>query len=227
MTAELNGYKKRLSLVATNNNNRSTVPAPSRPTFGHAVLNNLNDVNFQFEFPKFGTLPGPPTAVNVNIPQPSPPKSQSPKSTRSPSQQLSPLDKTNSLDTQTKSDLAKFSGIFSPPLTSTTVASASRTSMDSHYSAGANSTSSPSASSNSNAGGPNSSCGTSPEPCTQSPMGFKSVDTLTTIGEEHPSALGNTNQGKLKPTPTRTRSYYPACAPAFMSTSVSLPPANH
>ncbi|KOS17289.1 AP-1-like transcription factor YAP1 [Escovopsis weberi] len=47
-------------------------------------------------------------------------------------------------------------------------------------------TSSPSASSHSNLG-PSSSCGTSPEAFTQSPTGPQALDTLTTIGEEHPS----------------------------------------
>jgi AP-1-like factor len=98
------------------------------------------------------------------------------------------------LDKQNKDDLAAFTGIFSPPLTTNTIANASRSSLDSlHYSAAPTNTSSPSASSHSNMG-PSSSCGTSPEPFTQSPMGFKPIDTLTTIGEEQ-GQLNDGNQG--------------------------------
>jgi AP-1-like transcription factor len=71
----------------------------------------------------------------------------------------------------------------------------SRTSFDSHLSlGGGTNSSSPSASTTSNMG-PSSSAGTSPEPFTQSPMGFKPVDTMTTIGEEQPSVT-STGQGK-------------------------------
>lgn len=215
MTVELNQYKKRLSVMV---NNRSVPQQPQRSPFGQAIINNLNDVNFQFEFPKFGTLPGPtPSSVNsmgtsINGRSPSA-ASKSPRNVRSPSDQVSPSDKskgsvssassryTSALDQQTKDDLAKFAGIFSPPLTNNNVASASMTSLDSHYSGAPTSTSSPSASSNSNAG-PSSSCGTSPEPLTQSPMGFKAVETMATIGEEQPS-LSNTNQGETSHTHTQ------------------------
>lgn len=204
MTTELNEYKKRVSLMV--NNRTPSLSGGPRPTFGQAVINNLNDVNFQFEFPKFGQLPGPsPTASNQASTNGHTSKSQSPRNVRSSSEQNSPLAQsarhgstasksTNGVDTQAKEDLANFSGIFSPPLTNNNVASAARGRTDSHNSAAATTTSSPSASSNSH-GGPSSSCGTSPEPYSQSPMGFKPVDTLTTIGEEkHPFA--NMNQGK-------------------------------
>lgn len=202
MTNELSEYKKRLS-VMVNNRSSSQVSGGQRPTFGHAVINNLNDVNFQFEFPKFGQLPGPsPTASSQPTANGRTSNSQSPRNTRSPSDQTSPMGQstrhgstgaksTNGIDTQAKDDLANFSGIFSPPLTNNNVASAARGRAESNNSGAATTTSSPSASSNSH-GGPSSSCGTSPEPFTQSPMGFKPVDTLTTIGEEkHP--LGNMN----------------------------------
>lgn len=206
MTTELSEYKKRLSLMV--NNRASSMSGGQRPTFGHAVINNLNDVNFQFEFPKFGQLPGPsPTVSNQASTNGRTPNSQSPRNTRSPSDQTSPLAQsarhgstgsksTNGLDSQAKDDLANFSGIFSPPLTNNNVASAARGRTESNNSGAATTTSSPSASSNSH-GGPSSSCGTSPEPFTQSPMGFKPVDTLTTIGEEkHP--LSNMNQGEKR-----------------------------
>lgn len=209
MTTELAEYKKRISLMV--NNRAPSMSNGPRPTFGHAVINNLNDVNFQFEFPKFGQLPGPsPAASNAVSANGRTSNSQSPRNTRSPSELASPLDQsarhgstgsksTNGLDNQAKEDLANFSGIFSPPLTNNNVASAGRSRAESSNSGAATTTSSPSASSNSH-GGPSSSCGTSPEPFTQSPMGFKPVDTLTTIGEEkHP--FGNMNQGEIQPAP--------------------------
>lgn len=191
MTVELSEYKKRVSLMA-NKNRPSINPGISHGAFGAPVMNNINDVNFHFEFPKFGTLPGPKEPKKSPVTAPS--------SKRGSRDQLSPLDKSSNSnspassssynpESRNKDDMASFAaGLFSPPLTNVNVASASRTSLDSHYSAGgATSTSSPSASSNSNMGGPSSSCGTSPEPFTQSPMGFKPVDTLTTIGEEQSS----------------------------------------
>lgn len=161
----------------------------------------MNDVNFQFEFPKFGQLPGLDNAPHsTKSPASHGIPSLSSSSTRSPSSSVSPsdktggtaTDKTNGLDAQTKEDLAKFSGIFSPPLTDNVVASASRG--GSHKPNAAASSSSPSCSSNSN-GGPSSSCGTSPEPTnSQSPAAFK-PDALGTIGEEYPS-LASTSHGK-------------------------------
>ena len=207
MTAELGEYKKRFSAMMNNRNPNLSGP---RPTFGNSVINNLNDVNFQFEFPKFGRLPGPsPSATNGVSTNGRTSSTTSPQTVRSPSegynssqqranrQGSASSNASKGLDAQTKEDLAKFSGIFSPPLTNNNVASASRTSTDSHNSGVPTMTSSPSASSHSN-GGPSSSCGTSPEPCNQSPMGFKPVDTLTTIGEEKQPSFANTNEGKKK-----------------------------
>lgn len=205
MTVELTEYKKKVSLMV---NNRAPDMSTKRPTFGHAVIGNLNDVNFQFEFPKFGQLPGPTPSPSTHAVSDGRP-SASPRSQRSPSSHTSPLDKaarqgsdhsspSNGLDAQTKKDLAKFSGIFSPPLTNNNIASAARARTDSQNSGVATTESSPSCSSNSN-GGPSSSCGTSPEPTNnQSPMGFK-LEALTTIGEENQPSLSNTNQGKNEP----------------------------
>ncbi|KAF4977972.1 hypothetical protein FZEAL_5580 [Fusarium zealandicum] len=181
MTAELNQYKQKVSVMT----NPKALPREKVP-FGSAAVNNLGDVNFQFEFPKFGMLPGPPT----NKPQ------------RSGSSPTSPLQKTNhanspngapngapngnkSPQSQYRDDLAKFSGVFSPSMSSSAT-NPSRASVDSGNFSANGATSSPSASSHSNTG-PSSSCGTSPEPFTQSPMGFKPVDTMSTIGEEQPS----------------------------------------
>lgn len=202
MTTELNEYKKRVSLLSSGR------PVPQGPAsaFGSLFVNNLNDVNFQFEFPKFGSLPGPPL-------NPANPAKRSSASQLQPSKQnsidhRSPSE--NSLDgispgnsssynqtSQTKQDLAALtSGLFTPPAGNGHGTNGSSISLDSHYQmGGATATSSPSASSNSNMGGASSSCGTSPEPFTQSPMGFKPIDTLATIGEENPS-LSNPAQGE-------------------------------
>ncbi|KAH6618064.1 transcription factor PAP1-domain-containing protein [Chaetomium sp. MPI-SDFR-AT-0129] len=205
MTVELNEYKKRFSALT----NGRPSQGPATP-FGSLFVNNLNDVNFQFEFPKFGSLPGPP--INKKGSGSSSQASQASKSSkssknsvdhRSPSESsLDGVSPGNSstysqvgLDSQTKQDLANISAsLFTPPLSNRQGTGSSSASMDAHYNVGgATATSSPSASSNSNMGGPNSSCGTSPEPFTQSPMGFKPVDTLSTIGEEHPN-YSNNNQ---------------------------------
>ncbi|KAL8304953.1 hypothetical protein RB597_004076 [Gaeumannomyces tritici] len=181
LNLELQQYKKRLSLSG---GARPQPATASRTTFGNPMVHNINDVNFQFEFPRFGSLPGPPAGNDAGVATGrSPSFSQTPSLTNTPSKQGSPNDgyRDNAPANTSKDDL---SGIFSPPLTNTNVANASRGSVDSNFGAGgAASSSSPSASSTSHQG-PNSSCGTSPEPYTQSPMGFKPVDTLTTIGEE-------------------------------------------
>jgi AP-1-like transcription factor len=200
ITTELNEYKQKVSLMT---NPRTMPPQKHLGGFGPAAVNNLSDVNFQFEFPKFGMLPGGLANKNVRLSASlSPPSLGMDSSPISPSNQGSTRSSLSQrvespLDTQGKDDLAKFSGIFSPPLTTNIVTNASRASLDSgHFSAGPTATSSPSASSNSNMG-PSSSCGTSPEPFTQSPKGFKPVDTMTTIGEEQPS-LTSGGQGEIR-----------------------------
>lgn len=191
MTAELNEYKKRVSVLS---NGRPVHQGPAAP-FGSLFVNNLNDVNFQFEFPKFGSLPGPPlnTAKKPSV-------ALSQKSKQS-SIDWSPSDMSqdgvspgNSVGLQNgPQDLSSLtSDIFASPLSNgASHGTNGSVSAESHYQmGGATATSSPSASSNSNMGGPSSSCGTSPEPFTQSPMGFKPIDTLSTIGEEQPN-FGN------------------------------------
>ncbi|KAK0629169.1 transcription factor PAP1-domain-containing protein [Bombardia bombarda] len=198
MTVELNEYKKRVSLIS---NGRPAARGSSAQPFGSLFMNNINDVNFQFEFPKFGNLPGSQATAN-NVKKPSPAMPATAPLKRSSTDRLSPLEKpkdsvspSNSssysigLDSQTKEDIAGMSaGLFTSPRSNGRGGSDSSISVDSQYNMGgaATTTSSPSASSNSNMGS-TSSCGTSPEPFTQSPTGFKPVDTLTTIGEEHPS----------------------------------------
>lgn len=200
MTSELNEYKTRFSLMR----NRSTSASTPRLGFGAPAVGNLNDVNFQFEFPKFGVLPGPQTANKPSPPKPasngsplaslggSKPLSPAQSNPRSKENSISPVMSNNNFNLS-KEDMANFSTFFDPSLARASM-STSRASLDSgpHSMHNGTSTSSPSASSQSNGGGPSSSCGTSPEPFTQSPMGFKPVDTMTTIGEEH-SGMG-TNQ---------------------------------
>lgn len=185
MTAELNQYKQKVTVMSTT----KSLPREKVP-FGSAAVSNLSDVNFQFEFPKFGMLPGPPVSKTGSSPT-------------SPDQQkITYPSPTNSLNSnvqsaqQFKDDLAKFSGVFSPSMASSAT-NPSRASVDSASYSVNGASSSPSASSHSNTG-PSSSCGTSPEPFNQSPMGFKPVDTMTTIGEEqthqnnnNPSQFGN------------------------------------
>ncbi|KAF7552484.1 hypothetical protein G7046_g7403 [Stylonectria norvegica] len=186
MTTELLQYKQKVTLMT----NPKAIPREKVP-FGNAAVNNLSDVNFQFEFPKFGMLPG----IPVNKPQRSISQPISPQQHGSAASPIvvSPKDTTTKSpqtqhqilhDAQFKDDMSKFTGIFSPSMSSSAT-NVSRGSLDSgNYSVGP-ATSSPSSSSHSNTG-PSSSCGTSPEPFTQSPMGFKPVDMLTTIGEEQP-----------------------------------------
>jgi AP-1-like factor len=208
MTMELNEYKKKLTLV----NNPRAVSASRGAVFGDGLVSNLNDVNFQFEFPKFGVLPGPTNAGNGVTRSPSFP---SPSSSFSSHRQSTSPDTSKDQATpgsakspqnsaaNSREALSKFSSIIaeSPYDTSSfdaLLGNASRTSLDSaNFSVGGGTNSgSPSASSNSNAG-PSSSCGTSPEPYTQSPLGFKPVDTLTTIGEEQPSFTADNNKRKF------------------------------
>ncbi|KAK0641167.1 transcription factor PAP1-domain-containing protein [Cercophora newfieldiana] len=184
MTVELNEYKKRLSNMPST----ARGAGPIGP-FGAPLTRGINDVNFQFEFPKFG-LQG---TSSTTEPKTSPPSKQGSRGQLSPTEKPTTSSRANSgtyNQNSSSDDLSSFSAsLFSAPLTNQNIAQASRGSGDSNFGlTGAMSTSSPSASSNSNMGA-SSSCGTSPEPLTQSPMGFKPIDTLTTIGEE--SNLGN------------------------------------
>ena len=172
MTIELAEYKKRLTVV-----NTKPSTSTNRQSFGNAAINNLSDVNFQFEFPKFGTLPG-------QVPTFSAPKrlSSAPSFattlTRTLSGQISPKGETPQaagispssssnysqigIDAQTRDDIAKFStSLFGASAINKEMSNNSRTSFDSHRSlGGGTNTSSPSASTTSNMG-PSSSAGTS------------------------------------------------------------------
>jgi AP-1-like factor len=203
LTVELNEYKKRVSGMSTSGSRSTTEHTRQNHVFGRSVIQNLEDVNFQFEFPKFGMLPGPsPTAgsgASHGSPYPSPTSTTNANSHSSPSfERLNDKASPNSPNGRegsapvTKESLANFSGLFTSPspYDSTHGTNNSRISLDSAtFSLGGVNSASPSASSNSN-GGPSSSCGTSPEPVTQSPLGFKPLDTLTTIGEEQSATTG-------------------------------------
>ncbi|EFZ02600.2 bZIP transcription factor [Metarhizium robertsii] len=178
ITSELNQYKQRVAVMSQHK------PTPrDKVSFGSAALNNLSDVSFQFEFPKFGALPGPP--IKQPSSQPLSPQQRGQKN--SPARSIASEGKSpqSSVQQSNQDDFAKFAGVFAPSMSNST-RTGSRASVDSVPFSVAAATSSPSASSNSNAG-PSSSCGTSPEPFTQSPMSFKPLETLTTIGEEQPT----------------------------------------
>ncbi|KAI0120887.1 PAP1-domain-containing protein [Hypoxylon sp. NC0597] len=196
LTMELNEYKKKLTLLSTPRSVSGGSGAQRNQVFGNAAIQNLSDVNFQFEFPKFGVLPGPQGSY-AQVTRTSLYHTSS-SSGNSPNGQVSPTDKSkdqaspnstkhrDNSEAQSKDASSKSSA--SPYDSSTFGGSVSRTSLDSSHNSvnGANTGSPCSSTGNSNMG-PSSSCGTSPEPCTQSPLGFKPVDTLTTIGEEQPS----------------------------------------
>ncbi|CAI4217724.1 unnamed protein product [Parascedosporium putredinis] len=186
---ELDEYKRKVQVIGnTRSTTRDRVP---RASFGQPAVNNLNDVHFQFEFPRFGFLPGPPAnskPVNGQHSSSASPQTQSnyasPTDASSNKQHNSPA--TASVTTP---NLGGNTLLNSPSSQAdhSSVLNGGRNSLDSgRHSLGTGATSSPSGSYNS-VGGPSSSCGTSPEPFNQSPMGFKPLDTMTTIGEEHPA----------------------------------------
>lgn len=194
MAAELKEYKKRLSLHG--NTVRPVVPIPSYLK-GANELNNPQDVNFSFEFPRFGRLPGPPEhKSDSHVPQA--------KSTTSPTDQPSRSTSFGSTGISPSSQGIRGS-LFSPTnldsQSPTNNWPSSRASTDSTTvnstsgSANGHNTSHSSPASSNSQVGPSSSCGTSPEPYTQSPPAGKSLDShLPTIGEEVPKLGGDATQ---------------------------------
>ncbi|KAL1899363.1 DNA-binding transcription factor yap1 [Ceratocystis pirilliformis] len=180
LTDELEQYKRTVQQMHRGS---------ERPRgFGSAAINNMSDISFQFEFPSFGSLPGPQ--------QQSPGLSNYSNASRTSTTLLpnstGPANTSHAIEvnnifntkpsTEGQRDLAQFPNVFSsgPP------------SQGQHKPGplsnippiGYRATSSSSASSNSNPGA-SSSCDTSPESSNQSPIGLiKSVDTMATIGEE-------------------------------------------
>ena len=173
--------------------------------FGSGAVQNLGDVSFQFDFPKFGSLPAPqPNNAKRTTSYPSPPSANSnnhnsPQETSRDKATPGSAKSGEGSDTQRRGSSSKGAASLNSasPYDNTYGSSASRTSLDSTtFSVNGAAGASPCSSSNSNLG-PSSSCGTSPEPFTQSPVGFKPMDTLTTIGEEQSSLTSNaTPHGK-------------------------------
>ncbi|RYO75269.1 hypothetical protein DL766_003277 [Monosporascus sp. MC13-8B] len=207
MTVELGEYRKRLTLLG--NAPRSASAASRHQSFGQSAIQNLGDVNFQFEFPKFGTLPGlSMVSANSNTKRstsyPSPSSSNttgqnSPQEQSSDKPSSGPAKGGDASDAQSKEPKEAPARV---PSTSDSASpyenmygGVSRASLDSAtFSPNGAAGASPSSSSNSNVG-PSSSCGTSPEPFTQSPVGFKPLETLTTIGEEQPAFTSDPTSG--------------------------------
>ncbi|KAG5925551.1 hypothetical protein E4U42_004176 [Claviceps africana] len=202
MTTELTQYKQRLAVMMHK-------PASREKTlFGDAALNNLSDVSFQFEFPKFGALPGSPIDITQSTSQPVSPQQNGgngqDKSSVSSFESEKELSRPRLQQQQQRQHQSHTGPLFNlapasarPMSASTGIGSCS--SLDSVPFSIAAATSSPSASSNSNAGGPSSSCGTSPESFTQSPAAFKPLETLTTIGEEQAAPATTLQQSSFPP----------------------------
>jgi len=199
LTVELSEYKKRLTQA--NAGGRSVSAGNAQTGFGSPALQNLSDVNFHFEFPKFGAVQPSPALTAVGsqpaggrtYPSPSISTGNQNSPATSSKDQASPTvgKSRSSSDVAPKDHALKSVSVFNNGYDNLFGTNGSRTSLDSaSFSLNGGNTASPSVSSNSN-GGPSSSCGTSPEPCTQSPPGFKPLDTLTTIGEEQPTLTTN------------------------------------
>ncbi|APA15629.1 hypothetical protein sscle_15g103990 [Sclerotinia sclerotiorum 1980 UF-70] len=226
MTMELREYKKRLSL--NGGINRSPNGNPPAYFAGKGLSNasaTPNDVNFQFEFPRFGRLPGPPITNGSSSMAPSASPTTPTQNAQSPTDksQSSSRNHSNASNTfgvgttqtsaQNGDDMTSFSGLFSPEILDSAFKSSpfdsfgnlTHGSMSStgspHQSTNGQNTSysSPSASSQSNHG-TSSSCGTSPEPTNmQSPYNKATDNTLTTIGEENTCGNSNAAPGNVEP----------------------------
>lgn len=76
LQAELKGYRKRLSYNGGGATDRPTPLGASRPS---SIANNIgSNNNFQFEFPKFGDLPGSQIFTKSSLPQKGPQREQPP-----------------------------------------------------------------------------------------------------------------------------------------------------
>ncbi|KAL2069710.1 hypothetical protein VTL71DRAFT_14389 [Oculimacula yallundae] len=135
MSMELREYRKRVSLTGATGRNTTVnngLPTYGTKGYGNGGLNNPNDVNFQFEFPRFGRLPGPPTSTIVNPMRSSSSPSVASKQDFSPVEkgQVSPRNQSLQYPasngssaglTQTPAhydggDMSALSGLFSPTL---------------------------------------------------------------------------------------------------------------
>jgi AP-1-like factor len=138
MSMELREYRKRLSLTGglgrTPSLNSTIPPYLAGKGLSSVAVNNPNDVSFQFEFPRFGRLPGPSPSTSANLNgarnslSPSVVTKQIPTSTekdqvspRDQSLQLSLTGSSNAGLTQSPihrddGDMSSLSGLFSPSL---------------------------------------------------------------------------------------------------------------
>ncbi len=136
MSMELREYRKRLSLTGATGRAPSLgsgLPPYLAKGFATGGLNNPNDVNFQFEFPRFGRLPGPSAPSTVlngarNSSSPSVASKQAPSpvekaqvSPRNQSLQYAANAGSSTGLTQTPAqldggDMSSLSGLFSPSL---------------------------------------------------------------------------------------------------------------
>ncbi|KFZ06962.1 hypothetical protein V501_06921 [Pseudogymnoascus sp. VKM F-4519 (FW-2642)] len=206
MTAELKEYKQAAVSRQTGN---PLMPMLSTYQKAGQAPHNPNDVNFSFEFPKFGQLPGPPVLTK---PSKATSPGEAPSRSTSFTSNLSPLDngshKSISFGSnQTNNYSGLYNGAALEGMTNgnfdymlhhnkgSTSASSADSAGSGPTSTGHNTSHSSPASSNSHHG-TSSSCGTSPEPYTQSPPASKTdaaaaaaaTTTLSTIGEESHSA---------------------------------------
>ncbi len=219
MATELKEYKKGLSLNGPITK-QPTPPIPSylRDANAHA-FSNPQDVNFSFEFPRFGRLPGPPAhKSDSHVPQSklsgspgtAPSRSTSFASNISPTLQNA-MSFGRNQSTPNLQGKARNDAFFVPSSPengqSKRGGDAARSSTDSgvnsNVGSNGNNTSQSSPASSNSHGGPSSSCGTSPEPYNHSPPTPKALDnTLGTIGEEEPKldskATENTFCEKLR-----------------------------
>jgi AP-1-like factor len=71
MSMELREYRKRLSLTGglgrTPSLNKGVPPYLAGTGLSTTAVNNPSDVSFQFEFPRFGRLPGPSSTSSTNL----------------------------------------------------------------------------------------------------------------------------------------------------------------
>lgn len=135
MSIELREYRKRLSLNGATNRTPSLgngLPPYLANGFASPGLSNPSDVNFQFEFPTFGRLPGPSTISNADGTRNSTSPPVASEQTSSPVEiaRVSPRNQTlqytasnGRSDGMTEvsaqldgSDMSSLSGLFSPSL---------------------------------------------------------------------------------------------------------------
>lgn len=210
LQTELREYRKRLSLNSGRTSGSPPVGGYSSFLANMAANQNGNTAssNFQFEFPRFGGLPGAHIfnngALGANGAKPDPARSNSTPNTvgrsgsprsQSGSAAQSPGKQTNG--TSPESNLFNgVNGTSEPQMTRASTDSSSARSRVFQFNSGStpNTTDSPSASSVSQFGA-NSSCGTSPEPSHHSPP-TKAETNLDTVNEKGYICHGN-SEGEI------------------------------